>query len=51
MEMKFEVTFSSDQDLNVDPEIVKIWLKRSLENLIDQQCELKSFELKHVTEI
>lgn len=49
--MKFEVIFSSDQDLNVDPEMVKVWLKRSLENLIDQQCELKSFELKHVTEI
>ena len=49
--MKFEVTFSPDQDLNVDPEMVKVWLKRSLENLIDQQCELKSFELKHVTEI
>lgn len=51
MEMKFEVIFSSDQDLNVDPEMVKVWLKRSLEKLIDQQCELKSFELKHVTEI
>lgn len=51
MEMKFEVIFSSDQDLNVDPEMVKVWLKRSLENLIDRQCELKSFELKHVTEI
>ena len=51
MEMKFEVALSSDQDLDVDLEMVKVWLKRSLENLIDQKCELKSFELKHVTEI
>ena len=51
MEMKFEVTLSSNPDLSVDPEMVEVWLKRSLENLIDQQCELKSFELKYVREI
>lgn len=45
-EYKFEITFKSSFTKDELGGMVEVWLKRSLENMIDQQCELDSFELK-----
>lgn len=45
-EYKFEITFKSSFAEDELGDMVEVWLKRSLENMLDQQCELDSFELK-----
>ena len=46
-EIKFEVTFKPSY-CEVESEMVKVWLESTLENLLDQQCELDSFEIKEI---
>lgn len=45
-EYKFEITFKSSYTKEELGDMVEVWLKRSLENMLDQQCELESFTLK-----
>lgn len=46
IEYKFEITFKSSYTKEELGDMVEVWLKRSLENMLDQQCELESFILK-----
>lgn len=45
-EYKFEITFKSSFTKDELGDMVEVWLKRTLENMLDQQCELDSFILK-----
>lgn len=47
-EFKFEITFKSSYTKEELGDMVEVWLKRSLDNMLDQHCELESFALKAV---
>lgn len=44
-EIKFEVTFISDEPEEY-LDMLDVWLKNSMENLVYQQCEIDSFKIK-----